>query len=426
MKNSKKEHFKLISMLFFLFILIFSFIGTSMAATYGVRKINQNDFEDFETLDMQTFPHGPISSTDQLFQDFGLEYVTAECSAPTGDENENYPALWGDYPEGVKIVSVGEGSPGRTLPPIRFYDLKFKNPITRSGFFCVDVWAPINFTFKLDGQEVARYENATGWTEWQLFETDTPFDQVILENYPVDGFGISIIIVDRAQLGGDTTPPEIDLDVLTGTLWPPNHKMVKVAQISATDDSDPAPILSVEVSSNEPLNGPGDGNTNADWEWDAATGELYLRAERAGGKSGRIYTVTVTASDESENTSTESFEVTVPHNKKGRPKNIGDLFTENESGMPGDYLLSQNYPNPFNPTTEITFALPNAETVKLSIYNTSGQLIHTLVNGFYSEGFHSVMWNATDESGSRVTSGMYMYVLQAGETVLQNKMLLMK
>ncbi len=112
--------------------------------------------------------------------------------------------------------------------------------------------------------------------------------------------------------------------------------------------------------------------------------------------------------------------------KKGRPKNIGELSTEGETVIPEDYLLSQNYPNPFNPTTGITFALPKAETVKLSVYNTSGQLIRTLVNGFYSEGFHTVMWDATDEAGNRVTSGMYMYVLHAGETVLQNKMLLMK
>jgi len=107
-------------------------------------------------------------------------------------------------------------------------------------------------------------------------------------------------------------------------------------------------------------------------------------------------------------------------NSGGLPKRIA-----NNSGFeitPEDYVLGQNYPNPFNPTTEITFALPKAETVKLSIYNTNGQLIRTLVNGFYSEGFHTVMWNATDESGSRVTSGMYVYVLRAGETVLQNKM----
>jgi len=234
-------------------------------------------------------------------------------------------------------------------------------------------------------------------------------------------------LIDDIRIYGPSTnePPEVDVDLLTESLWPPNHKMVKVADISATDDKDGLD-LSVEVTSNEPINGPGDGNTNSDWEWNADTGELFLRAERSGGKSGRVYTVSVIATDSDGATDTESFEVTVPHSKKGRPKNIGELFAEDESGIPGDYLLSQNYPNPFNPTTEITFALPKAETVKLSIYNTSGHLIRTLVNGLYSEGFHTVMWNATDESGSRVTSGMYVYVLRAGETVLQNKMLLMK
>ncbi|MBC8183574.1 hypothetical protein H8E88_20975 [candidate division KSB1 bacterium] len=59
------------------------------------------------------------------------------------------------------------------------------------------------------------------------------------------------------------------------------------------------------------------------------------------------------------------------------------------------------------------------------MYNSSKQLIHTLIISFYPEDFHSVMWDATDDSGRRVTSGMYVYVLQAGEKVLQNKMLLM-
>ncbi|MBC8184064.1 FG-GAP repeat protein [candidate division KSB1 bacterium] len=94
--------------------------------------------------------------------------------------------------------------------------------------------------------------------------------------------------------------------------------------------------------------------------------------------------------------------------------------------VPDNYSLSQNYPNPFNPTTEISFGLPKAETVKLSIYNTNGQLILTLVNGFRSAGYHQAKWNGMDESGSRVTSGMYVYVLQTGETILQNKMILIK
>jgi len=53
-------------------------------------------------------------------------------------------------------------------------------------------------------------------------------------------------------------------------------------------------------------------------------------------------------------------------------------------------------------------------------------LIRTLVSGFRSAGYHQVVWNATDEDGSRVTSGMYVYVLQAEKVVLRDKMLLMK
>ena len=114
----------------------------------------------------------------------------------------------------------------------------------------------------------------------------------------------------------DTTPPEIDLNLLTDTLWPPNHKMVKVAEISATDICDEAPLFTVDITSNESINGPSDGNTNPDWEWDAETGELYLRAERSGKGDGRVYTITVTATDASENSAAETAQVTVPHDKR--------------------------------------------------------------------------------------------------------------
>jgi len=114
----------------------------------------------------------------------------------------------------------------------------------------------------------------------------------------------------------DTTPPDIDLDLLKDTLWPPNHKMVKVAEISATDEVDPMPELTIEVQSNEPIDGPGDGNTDADWEFDSETGELYLRAERSGKGGGRVYTITVTATDSSGNKATKTATVTVPHDKR--------------------------------------------------------------------------------------------------------------
>ncbi|MCB9509099.1 MAG: T9SS type A sorting domain-containing protein [Deferribacteres bacterium] len=89
--------------------------------------------------------------------------------------------------------------------------------------------------------------------------------------------------------------------------------------------------------------------------------------------------------------------------------------------------LMQNYPNPFNPTTVIRYQLPASAEVKLSIYNTAGQLVRTLVNGEMPAGSHAITWDATDNSGQRVASGVYLYVIRAGDAfVQQRKLILMK
>jgi len=90
------------------------------------------------------------------------------------------------------------------------------------------------------------------------------------------------------------------------------------------------------------------------------------------------------------------------------------------------YALEQNYPNPFNPTTTITFALPEAGEVSLSIYNMSGQVVRKLVYGEYASGRYEVLWDATDDRGARVASGIYLYILKAGEFSMQRKLVLMK
>ncbi|MCK6562266.1 T9SS type A sorting domain-containing protein [bacterium] len=90
------------------------------------------------------------------------------------------------------------------------------------------------------------------------------------------------------------------------------------------------------------------------------------------------------------------------------------------------YQLEQNYPNPFNPTTTISFALPQAGEVSLSIFNTSGQLVKKLVAGAMNAGQHTLVWDATNERGERVASGVYLYVLKAGEFTAQRKLVLMK
>jgi len=100
------------------------------------------------------------------------------------------------------------------------------------------------------------------------------------------------------------------------TLWPPNHKMVPVSMsVAVTDICDAAPVCRIiSVSSNEPVNGLGDGDTSPDWE---ITGNLAvnLRAERSGKGNGRVYTNTVACTDASGNSSTKTVAVTVPHDQ---------------------------------------------------------------------------------------------------------------
>jgi hypothetical protein len=116
----------------------------------------------------------------------------------------------------------------------------------------------------------------------------------------------------------DTTPPVIESVWATpSVLLSPNHKMVDIAVGAVVSDvCDAAPAWAiVGVASNEPVNGLGDGDTAPDW---AITGEhsLKLRAERSGNGSGRIYTITIQATDASGNGSTATCMVSVPHDKR--------------------------------------------------------------------------------------------------------------
>ncbi len=95
--------------------------------------------------------------------------------------------------------------------------------------------------------------------------------------------------------------------------------------------------------------------------------------------------------------------------------------------LPQAFALHQNYPNPFNPTTTIQFDLIDAGTVSLSIYNSAGQLVRTLASGDYAPGAHRVTWDARDDSGARVASGLYLYTIKVGQQfTAQKKLLLMK
>ena len=95
--------------------------------------------------------------------------------------------------------------------------------------------------------------------------------------------------------------------------------------------------------------------------------------------------------------------------------------------LPAAFSLADNFPNPFNPATTIKYALPQAVDVELTVYNVVGQPVRTLVAEHQNAGRYVVEWDATNDSGHSLSSGMYFYHLQAGGEFREiKKMLLLK
>ena len=100
---------------------------------------------------------------------------------------------------------------------------------------------------------------------------------------------------------------------------------------------------------------------------------------------------------------------------------------EIDLGLPTKFELMQNYPNPFNPMTTISFSVPEAGDVKLTVFNLLGEEVTSLINGYKEAGIHSINFDATD-----LNSGFYLYRIvidtpdKAGKYVQSKKMMLIK
>ena len=101
------------------------------------------------------------------------------------------------------------------------------------------------------------------------------------------------------------------------------------------------------------------------------------------------------------------------------------FVTERVTVPPASLALYQNHPNPFNPATTIRYFLPFAGEVKLAVYDVSGRLITTLVDGTMPEGEHLAAWNGTAGSGG-ASSGVYFYRLDYGKESITRKMVLLR
>ncbi len=199
----------------------------------------------------------------------------------------------------------------------------------------------------------------------------------------------------------DTTRPVIsDVSANPSILWPPNHKMVLVTiNYTVQDNCSPveAIINSISAISNEPENGTGDGDTGPDIIV-IDNHHVWLRAERAGNGTGRIYTVTITSTDDCGNTATTTVNVYVPHDKNGpvtAKPNVG--ATENTDMITG--LSVKAMPNPSTGAFSINISSTNiSERITLAVYDLYGRIIeeHTINNG------------ATVKIGNNYMAGIYM------------------
>ena len=110
----------------------------------------------------------------------------------------------------------------------------------------------------------------------------------------------------------------------------------------------------------------------------------------------------------------------------GRDYPIVTGISPNDLTTARTFYLSQNYPNPFNPTTEIRYEVPFRDVVSLNIYNLRGELIRSLMTGIHNPGYYSITWDAKNNQGVDIASGVYIYRLDTRNRSISKKMMLMR
>ena len=148
------------------------------------------------------------------------------------------------------------------------------------------------------------------------------------------------------------------------------------------------------------------------FDYNNAAGVLNLWAQEKFEGSVKLY---VTVMDDSGSAAMDSTDVWVVQSAVG--------LRENEKiFQPKLFQLKQNYPNPFNPATVVSYQLPTASSIEVTVYNTLGQNVRTLVKGRKEAGLHSIMFNANG-----LPSGVYYYRLSTKNGFVQiRKMVLIQ
>jgi hypothetical protein len=173
-----------------------------------------------------------------------------------------------------------------------------------------------------------------------------------------------------------------------------------VINLNANDTETPDSLLVWSFSvSNDSLN----------FDYNQAISQLVLTSEpNFSGQVNLICTVT----DDSLASDADTIQVTVTG-----VTNLGFTYQL----IPSKYILSQNYPNPFNPETTIKFGMPSAGYITVKVFNLLGQNVNTLFEGYKEAGYHKIKFNA-----NTLSSGVYFYKLEADNTFIIKKMIVIK
>ena len=228
----------------------------------------------------------------------------------------------------------------------------------------------------------------------------------------------------------DTTPPVLTVGADPLRLWPPNGKYRTVPlgdlDLTASDACDAgvsaAATVLAQVTSDEPENGSGDGNTVDDIVIAGSCQAVDLRSERAGNGDGRVYTLSLAVADDAGNVATADYEVYVPKNANqtavaGPPvytvtgcAAAGALAAAAAAGLglpttevPTDYALDPAFPNPLSRTATVGFDVPEAGAVLVAVYDALGREVARLADGHVEAGHHQA-WFVADG----LPSGTYL------------------
>jgi hypothetical protein len=253
--------------------------------------------------------------------------------------------------------------------------------------------------------------------------------------------------------------PTIIVSSRPTVLWPPFHQYEKIdvkdiVKRVYNSKNCPMPECAVNIysaSSDEPEDaiGNGDGRTSNDivilperhckhFRHMHKEKSVMLRAERDINGNGRVYTITLVVEDEYNAVGTATYEVWVPIDRSNKNVvNDGPCYTvysaiaskyalgkssmELADEIPQSFKLFDNYPNPFNPSTEIQFGIKEESFVILTVYDMIGRMITTLAQENLQPGIYTTTFNAQG-----LSSGIYIYRLQAGSYVETKRMVLMK